>query len=400
MTEIVVVDHSFVETVQRKRWRLLAERHDVDVTLLVPRVWYSDWIREELEFRPDRIEEGNYEVRPLRTTSKRDWMKYFFISHDMGFRSVNPDLVHVQYAPMALIHHQALLCKQVWGSDTKYTFFTMNALGVPRERLDQRLRWQHLKRGADAALGHYPGCRDSLREAGFDKPIYLQTSYGVDEDLFAPDEAARAETRAELGFEDDFVIGFVGRLESDKGLDDLLGAVPLEGVDWSLLLIGDGDMREETERVIRRNGWEDRVEMTGYVPQEEVPRYMRAMDCYVLGSKTRDYWIDTFPRTIVQAMACEVPVIGSDSGALPFQVRDAGLIYPEGDINELRERLHQLADDADLRAELAERGRAQAVDRFGQRTLADGFYEIARQVIDDEIEYNDEDEEIQYKAYR
>jgi glycosyltransferase involved in cell wall biosynthesis len=95
-----------------------------------------------------------------------------------------------------------------------------------------------------------------------------------------------------------------------------------------------------------------------------------------------------------------VPVIGSDSGALPFQVRDAGLIYPEGDVNELQERLHRLADDADLRAELAERGRAQAVDRFGQRTLADGFYEIARQVIDDEIEYNDEDEEIQYKAYR
>jgi hypothetical protein len=49
---------------------------------------------------------------------------------------------------------------------------------------------------------------------------------------------------------------------------------------------------------------------------------------------------------------------------------------------------------------LAERGRSQTVDRFGQRALADGFYEIARQVIDDEIEYNDADEEIQYKAYR
>lgn len=399
MTDIVVVDHSFVETSHRKRWRFLAERHDVDVTLLVPKVWYSDWLREEIEYRPDHIKENNYEVRPLRTTSKHDWMKYLFISHDTEFRSIDPDLVHVQYAPMALIHHQMLLYKRLWGADTKYTFFTMNALGVPRERLDQRLRWRHLKRGADAALGHYPGCRDSLQEAGFEKPIYLQTSYGVNEDLFAPDEEARAETRAELGFEDTLVIGFVGRLDTDKGLDDLLEAVPLEGVDWSLLLVGDGDMREETERVIQQNGWEDRVEMTGYVPHEEVPRYMRAMDCYVLGSKTRDYWIDTFPRTIVQAMACEVPVIGSDSGAIPFQVRDAGLIYPEGDVAELRKRLHRLAADADLRAELAERGRTQTVERFGQRALADGFYEIARQVIDGEVEYNDEDEQLQHKAY-
>jgi glycosyltransferase involved in cell wall biosynthesis len=399
MTDIVVVDHSFVQSSHRKRWRLLADRHDIDLTLLVPRLWYSDWLREEVEFRPDQIKEENYEVLPLPTTSKRDWMKYFFVSPDMGFRSIDPDLVHVQYASMALIHHQALLYKRLWGADTKYTFFTMNALGVPQEKFHQRLRWQHLKRSADAALGHYPGCRDSLREAGFEKPIYLQTSYGVDEDLFTPDEESRAETREKLGFENDFVIGFVGRLEADKGLDDLLEAVPLEGVDWSLLLVGDGDMREKTERVIRRNGWEDRVEMTGYVPQEEVPRYMRAMDCYVLGSKTRDYWIDTFPRTIVQAMACEVPVIGSDSGALPFQVRDAGLIYPEGDVDELRERLHRLADDAELRAELAERGRNQTIERFGQRTLADGFYKIARQVIDDEIEYNDEDEQLQHKAH-
>lgn len=399
MIDIVVVDHSFVETSHRTRWRLLAERHDVNVTLLVPREWYSDWLREEVEYHPDRIDQGPYDVRPLPTTSKRDWMKYFFISHDMGFQSHDPDLVHVQYAPMALIHHQTLLYRRLWGSDIKYTFFTMDALGVPRERLDQRLRWKHLKRGADAALGHYPGCRDSLRAAGFEKPIYLQTSYGVDEDLFAPDAESRAEMRAELGFEDDFVIGFVGRLDADKGLDDLLEAVPLEGVDWSLLLVGDGDMREETEQVIRHNDWEDRVEMTGYVPHEEVPRYMRAMDCYVLGSKTRDHWIDTFPRTIVQAMACEVPVVGSDSGAIPFQVRDAGLLYPEGDVAKLRERLHCLAADDDFRADLAERGRTQTVKRFGQRVLADGFYKIARQVIDDEIQYNDEDEQLEHKAY-
>jgi glycosyltransferase involved in cell wall biosynthesis len=399
MMDIVVVDHSFVNTSHRKRWKFLSERHDVSVTLIVPRVWYSNWFGEEVEYRPDRVSDGKYEVRTLPTTSKRDWMKYFFISQDLGFRSIDPDLVHVQYAPMALIHHQVLIYKKLWGSDIKYTFFTMDALGVPRERLDQRARWNHLKRSADAAFGHYHGCRESLREGGFEDPIYLQTSYGVDEDLFTPREDVRARIRNRFDFDEEFVIGFVGRLDSDKGLDDLLDAVPLNGINWSLLLVGDGEMREETERIIRENNWENRVKMTGRVPHEDVAKYMQAMDCYVLGSKTRDYWIDTFPRTVVQAMACEVPVIGSDSGAIPFQVRDAGLLYPEGNVEQLRNRIYRLAEDADLRLELAERGRAQAVERFGQRALADGFYEIALQIINDDTEHDVDEKHIEYEAY-
>lgn len=399
MTELVVVDHSFIQQNLRRRWRLLAEHHPVDVTLIVPRLWRSDWLREEVEFRPKPVKESGYRVLPLPTTSNRDWMKYVFLSHDMGFRSIEPDLVHVQYASMALIHQQSILYRNLWASDAKYTFFTMNALGVPTQKLHHRLRWRRLKHQADAALGHYPGCKTSLREAQFEKPIYLQTSYGVDEFLYYPDPESRQEMREELGFEDQFVIGFVGRLTSDKGLDDLLEALPLHGIDWSLLIVGDGDMREDVEHEVRRNGWESRVKMTGYIPQQEVPKHMRAMDCYVLGSKSRDDWIDTFPRTLVQAMACEVPVVVSDSGSLPFQVQDAGLVYAEGDISGLRAHLMTLAEDTDLRRTLAERGSTQSVERFGQRALAEGFFEIIQQVISGDIEYNDEDEHTSHKAY-
>lgn len=399
MLRLVVVDHSFVEPTQRKRWRLLAERHPVDVTLLVPSKWRSDWFGDPIRYRPEPVDEERYSVVPLPTSSRTDWMKYVFRSPDAKLRSLDPDLIHVQYGSMALIHHQMLLYRRLWAPDAKYMFFTMNALGVPRDRLDQRVRWRHLRAGAEAALGHYPGCLDSLRDAGFDKPIYLQTSYGVDESLFYPDEKKRAEVREELGFEDLFLVGYTGRLTGDKGVDDLLEVLPLDGVDWGLLLVGDGEMREEIENLVTEKGWEDRVEMTGYVPQEEVPQYMRAMDCFVLGSKTTEDWIDTFPRSIVQAMACSVPPVASDSGALPFQVGDAGLVYPEGDVDALHAHVQRLADDDEFRAELGEAAREESVGRFGQEALADGFYEILKQVHSGDIEYNDEDESVQYKAY-
>lgn len=399
MFRIAIVDHSFVQGTYRKRWRFLAANHPVHVTLLVPQYWELSSAGAKERFHIDYVNENNFKVIPLPTTSNKNWMTYLFKSLDAKIREIDPDLIHTQHSEMTLVNHQLLLYRRLWAPNAKMTFFTMNAMGVPTEKIHQRLRWQHLKSGAEAALAHYPGCKKSLREAGFKKPVYLQTSYGVDETLFYPDESKRQTVRESLGCEDQFVIGYVGRLTSDKGVDDLLKTLPLDDINWSLLLVGDGEMRENIQRRIKRNSWENRFKMTGYIPQKEVPKYMRAMDCFVLGSKTRDDWIDTFPRSIVQAMACETPVIGSDSGAIPFQVGDAGLIYPEGDVVELKNRIRRLANNKRLREKLAKKGRKESVGRFGQRSLAENFYKIMKQVQTGEFEYNHGDEHVQYKAY-
>lgn len=399
MFKLVVIDHSFVDETLRKRWRLLARRHPVDVTLLVPEVWKTDWLGEEITFRTEPVSEDGYRVVSLPTTTKRNWSKYFFLSADAKFRSIEPDLIHVQHSEMSLIHHQVIPYQKLWAPDAAVTFFSMNALGVCQEKWHQRARWRHLENNVEAALCHYPGCRDSLREAGFDKPIFQQTSYGVDEDLFRPNEDERETVREELDIDASFVIGYVGRLTEDKGVNDLFETLPLEGIDWSLLLVGDGEMTDEVKQLVAEKGWEDRVTLTGYVEKEKVARYLNAMDIFFLGSKTRDYWIDTFPRSIVEAMATEVPVIGSDSGAIPFQVGDAGLIYPEGDVVELQAKIRKLAQDEALREELSQRGRKESVSRFGQRALADNFYKIMKQVISKTIETSEEQESVQHKFY-
>lgn len=400
MHDVVVIDHSFVEEHHRKRWRILAEDYPVDVTLIVPELWRSEWFGDTLDYRPDPVRETDYRVLPLPTSSETDWGRHVYLSHDLGFRSLEPDLVHVQYSEMNLLHHQVIAYKKLWARDAEITFHTMNALGVRQEKWHQRLRWYHLKNNTTAALCHYPGCRDSLRSAGYERPIYEQTSYGVDEELFAPDEDDRQRVRADLDLEDRFVVGFVGRLTRDKGVDTLLDALPLDGVDWSVLLVGDGEYRDEAERRVEANGWADRIRFTGYVPQADVPGYMRAMDTLVLGSKTTPSWIDTFPRTTVQAMACETPVVGSDSGAIPYQIREVGRIFPEGDPDALEDHLLDLAADSSLRDQMGEAARDESVRRFGQAALAENFYSILKQVVSQEFEYNDGSETAQFKAYR
>jgi len=339
--KIAIISHALVVPVNQNRWKRLAQNSNYEIHLVVPKYWESDWFGkdEHIVYEPKELHNGNFNIHPLDTTSVKNWSKYIYISFDAKFREIKPDLIYIIHGESILIHHQIYLYKQLFAPKAKVIFFSMNAKGVPSKRFYNRWMWTNIKKNTNAAVVHYPGCLKSLRDGGYEKPIYLQTQVGVDEELFKPDKSTRQVYRKKIGFESKFVIGYVGRLTVDKGVDDLLNILPLEGVDWALLLVGNGDLKGEIEEAIKQKGWEDRVHITGFVDQADVPKYMNAMDCFVLGSKTMPHWIDTFPLVTVQAQAVGLPVIASDSASLPWQLADTALFYHEGDIKSLDVRL-------------------------------------------------------------
>jgi glycosyltransferase involved in cell wall biosynthesis len=79
---------------------------------------------------------------------------------------------------------------------------------------------------------------------------------------------------------------------------------------------------------------------------------------------------------LVEAMACGVPVIGSDSGEIPHVIGDAGLIFPEGQAGTLQAHLARLLADPDLRADLARRGRERVLARYTQAQVAAQTYAV------------------------
>ncbi len=81
---------------------------------------------------------------------------------------------------------------------------------------------------------------------------------------------------------------------------------------------------------------------------------------------------------LVEAMACGVPVIGSDSGAVPEVIGDAGLIFPEGDVSALRERMMRLLQDASLRDEFSRRGTRRVAERYADEVIAERTYRVYR----------------------
>jgi glycosyltransferase involved in cell wall biosynthesis len=114
---------------------------------------------------------------------------------------------------------------------------------------------------------------------------------------------------------------------------------------------------------------------------EAVPRLMNALDVLVLPSRTTPTWKEQFGRVIIEAHACGVPVIGSDSGAIPEVIGPAGLTFPEGNIAALADSIMTLAKSVPKAIELGLMGRERVLGNYTWRRVAERMRDVYRQVM-------------------
>jgi glycosyltransferase involved in cell wall biosynthesis len=206
-----------------------------------------------------------------------------------------------------------------------------------------------------------------LRAKGYQGGVTLIPQFGFDPDLFAPSADPRVGKSP--------CIGFVGRLVEEKGLLVLLEALAgLQG-DWQLHVIGSGPLAEPARARAHALGLNGRVTWEKSVPSTAMPQRMRRFTLLAAPSLTRPHWKEQFGRALVEAMACEVPVVGFRSGEIPNVVEDAGVLVPEGDVGALRSSIADVLADPRRRTELGQRGRQRFLQcythlRIAQQTVA------------------------------
>jgi glycosyltransferase involved in cell wall biosynthesis len=165
-------------------------------------------------------------------------------------------------------------------------------------------------------------------------------------------------------------IGFLGRLVPERGLDLLFRAcVGLAG-KWTLTVMGTGPSQEELEALSERLGISARVSWLGAIPREGVDQIWPRLDCLVFPARTTARWVATTARPALHAMANGVPVIASDSGALPELVGDAGRIVPEEDVAALSAALEALHNDRAECERLGVAARRRIMDEFSDGAIA------------------------------
>jgi glycosyltransferase involved in cell wall biosynthesis len=204
---------------------------------------------------------------------------------------------------------------------------------------------------------------------------------GVDTTLFHADPDLRAAVRGSVGWHDDVpVVGFLGRFVPEKGLELLTATLDQLRTPWRALLVGSGPLEKTLRTWAARHGSRVRIE-TG-TAHDDVPRWLNAMDVLCAPSQTTPRWREQFGRMLIEAFACGVPVLASDSGEIPFVVGDAGVVVAEGDRGAWVRELGRLLDDEGRRRELGTRGRSRAEVMFAWPVIARQHLAFFDQLID------------------
>jgi glycosyltransferase involved in cell wall biosynthesis len=207
--------------------------------------------------------------------------------------------------------------------------------------------------------------------------IPLATEFEVD----PPTEEERARHQHSLldeGGEEPIVL-FVGRLAYYKGLSYLLRA--MQDVQAQLVVVGDGELREDLEEEAQELGVADRVRFEGYVPDEHLSEYYRAADIFVLPSIAS---IEAFGIVQLDALAHGLPVVNTDlPTGVPFvsQHEETGLTVAPKDPRALAQALNRLAEERKYRRELG-RNAASRAAAFTEERMVDRFDELYSDLMD------------------
>jgi glycosyltransferase involved in cell wall biosynthesis len=364
---VLSIAHSAVNRASgRVRYEDLAERRrDISLTLVAPDRWREygramplDAHSGPLDFRVARI---RLPALPLVV-----WNCHHYVGLARILRDVRPQVLHLWEEPWSFVALQATRLRDRLLPDTALMLETdqniLRRLPPPFEQI----RRYTLAR-TDLLIGRQPESLDVSRACGFRGPTAI-VEYGVAAGIFAPQD--RDGARKALGL-DGLVLGYAGRVIPQKGLATVLDAMAQCGVAVSLAVLGSGP---ETERLVaqaERLGLRDRFRVLLPGPPAAVARFMNGLDAFVLMSQTMRTWKEQFGRVIMEAQACGVPVIGSDSGAIPGVVADGGWIVPEADPAALARLLARLANQPGLLRQAGEAGLTQARTRFSVSTVAD-----------------------------
>jgi glycosyltransferase involved in cell wall biosynthesis len=350
---VLVVSHPAVVSVNQEVYRELARR-GWEVTIVLPDRWRHEY--SNVDVLPTALEGMETALRPTRVALRGRPQRHFYLTSCRAMTSeARPDVAFIEAEPFSLPAAQ-------WGH-------ALRRLGVPfgvqsYENIDRHLplpvRWLRSRVLRDAAFV----------AARSDSASRLVRAWGAKGEVALAPPAVPAWDNVPASTERTFTIGYAGRLVQSKGLMDLLAAVRRLDAPVELLLIGDGELRAQLDGQPIPGS---RVRVLNELRHEEMASGYAQLDVLVLPSRTTPTWKEQFGRVVIEALWCGVPVVGSDSGEIPWliELTGGGLTFPEGDHDKLAEQLAKLRSDTFLRRRLSSAGRGAVEKLFSVPAATD-----------------------------
>jgi glycosyltransferase involved in cell wall biosynthesis len=356
--KVLIVSKILVVAAYRRKLEAIARRPEIDRLVAVTGTEWREPDGRRIRFEPSPTSD-RHDLRVERLWLNGSYHLFLWPRLGRILREVQPDLVHIDEEPYNLATAHGTWLTRRFGA--RSLFFTWQNL---LRQYPPPFSWFERSVFARSAFG-IAGSQEALevvRAKGYCGPGAVIPQFGVDPDLFFPAVTPPSGLP---------IIGFIARLVEEKGLLVLLDALAGLTGEWRLHVIGTGPLEPLARRRAEQLGFATRVTWERGVPSTDVPERLRRFTVLVQPSLTRKNWKEQFGRAVMEAMACGVPVIGSDSGEIPQVIGDAGLVVREGDPHGLRDAIARTLADESLRRELAERGRRRVLECYTHARIAE-----------------------------
>ncbi|MFZ1880887.1 MAG: glycosyltransferase family 4 protein, partial [Gaiellaceae bacterium] len=185
----------------------------------------------------------------------------------------------------------------------------------------------------------------------------------------------RTAHRSLTGLSDSFVIGWAGRLTEIKRPHDLI-RVLAQVDDARLIIVGDGELHADVERLARDLGVAGRVAFLGYT--RDMRSWYAAFDIFLLTSLN-----EGTPVVAIEALSAGVPVVATSAGGTNTVVDDGetGFVTEVGDVDALADHVRRLRDDPELRARMGAEGARRMRERFSSERMVDDVERLYRRIL-------------------
>ena len=367
---VLVISRFCMSPIYRGKLAALARRPGLEVSLLAPAEWKEG---ARTFICPEGIEDGYRIFTGPLILSGRVGGHVYRRGLWKALREARPNIVHMEEESYSFIAAQVMLYLSML--KTRPKLMVNNS-----ENFDIALPWRsriiekQVFRRADALLVFARTARERLLRLGAPlEKVRSLPQFGLDPELFRP------PMPGERG--DVFSVGYVGRLVHSKGVDVFLKALASLSGEWRAQILGDGAERVTLERLARSLGIGERVEFLGWVDHIEVPGYLLGWHALALPSRTTTHWREQFGRVLIEALACGVVPVGAATGEITHVIGSEGFVFPEDNVETLRDILQKLKNEPGECKRLADAGRKRVLEEFTWDVLADKAHLLYEDIL-------------------
>ena len=267
-----------------------------------------------------------------------------------SIKKFSPDIIHSHYATsyglLGAMTGKHPFILSVWGSDV---------FDFPKHSFLNRLMLKWIFKKSDLLLSTSLIMKKEIGK--YSSGNVVVTPFGIDTNQFCKNKLIRSDV---------FTIGIIKSLETHYGIDYLINAFEIVVRKYPfkklrLVICGQGTKSDEYKKLVTELKLNQQVSFTGKIPYEEVPAMHNTFNLFVCPSLN-----ESFGVSVLEASACEVPVIASNVGGLPEVVADgeSGILVKPGNTKEIADAISYFIDNPEMQERFGKAGRRFVIDNF------------------------------------